>query len=257
MRLATANVLHGRSPADGRVDLDRYAAALASLDADVLGLQEVDRDQPRSHRADLTALAARACGAVAHRFVPAISGTRGAGWRRATGAEPPGSTAYGIALLSRHPVAAWGEVRLPLLPVSAPRWERRGGRRRLRWVRDEPRVALLARVLAPEGPLTVVVTHLSHVPGWSAWQLRRLARLVAAQEGPLVLMGDLNAAGEGPAHATRLRPLAVADTFPARAPDRQIDHLLGRGVAARGPGRAVHLPISDHRALVADVAVLG
>ena len=50
---------------DDKVDVDRLAAAVASLDADVLALQEVDRDQPRSHLADLTAVAAEAMGADA------------------------------------------------------------------------------------------------------------------------------------------------------------------------------------------------
>ena len=36
MRLATFNVLHGRSLADDRVDKERFAEAIASLDADVL-----------------------------------------------------------------------------------------------------------------------------------------------------------------------------------------------------------------------------
>ena len=58
MRIATFNILHGRSPDDDRVDVDRLAAAVRDLDADVLALQEVDRDQPRSLGADLTAVAA-------------------------------------------------------------------------------------------------------------------------------------------------------------------------------------------------------
>ena len=49
MRLATFNILHGRSIQDGVVDLDRLADAIRLLDADILALQEVDRDQPRSH----------------------------------------------------------------------------------------------------------------------------------------------------------------------------------------------------------------
>jgi len=64
VRIGTFNILHGRSPADDRVDVERLAAAVKALDADVLGLQEVDRDQPRSLNADLTAVAAEAMGAV-------------------------------------------------------------------------------------------------------------------------------------------------------------------------------------------------
>ena len=39
VRLATFNILNARSPEDDRVDLDRFVAAIASLDADVLALQ--------------------------------------------------------------------------------------------------------------------------------------------------------------------------------------------------------------------------
>jgi endonuclease/exonuclease/phosphatase family metal-dependent hydrolase len=48
VRLATFNLLHGQSLDDGQVRADRLHAAVAHLDADVLALQEVDRDQPRS-----------------------------------------------------------------------------------------------------------------------------------------------------------------------------------------------------------------
>ncbi|MEV6815065.1 endonuclease/exonuclease/phosphatase family protein, partial [Micromonospora sp. NPDC051296] len=52
MRLATFNLLHGRSLTDGLVDPARLAAAVSDLDADVLALQEVDRDQSRSGNLD-------------------------------------------------------------------------------------------------------------------------------------------------------------------------------------------------------------
>jgi len=45
MRLATFNMLHGKSLTDGLVDLDRFADAVRTLDADVLALQGVDRGQ--------------------------------------------------------------------------------------------------------------------------------------------------------------------------------------------------------------------
>lgn len=81
MRLATFNLLHGRSLTDGLVDPDRLAAAVTALDADVLALQEVDRDQSRSGNLDLTAIAARALHAPHHRFAAALVGTPGQGFR--------------------------------------------------------------------------------------------------------------------------------------------------------------------------------
>ncbi|GAB3840541.1 hypothetical protein GCM10029963_09330 [Micromonospora andamanensis] len=81
MRLATFNLLHGRSLTDGLVDPARLTAAVATLDADVLALQEVDRDQSRSGNLDLTAIAAQALGAPAHRFAAAVVGTPGEAFR--------------------------------------------------------------------------------------------------------------------------------------------------------------------------------
>ena len=103
MRLATFNILHGRSPTDGLVDLGRLADAVRALDPDILALQEVDRLQTRSQLADLTAVAAEAMDAVSHRFAAALSGTPGATWIAATGSELPDTAAFGVALLSRYP----------------------------------------------------------------------------------------------------------------------------------------------------------
>jgi endonuclease/exonuclease/phosphatase family metal-dependent hydrolase len=252
MRVVTFNILNGRTPADDQVDLGVFQAAITSLDADVLALQEVDRNQPRSRHADLTAAAAEAMGAVDHRFVAALSGGPGATWLAATGEEQPDAAAYGIALLSRHPVSAWEVVRLPTLPTSVPMWFR--GQRLPSLVRDEPRVAVAGVVELPSGPLTVATTHLSFVPWWNAHQLRHLVRALAGMPRPLVLTGDLNMGLARAAGITRMRPLVTAPTFPVHAPREQLDHVLADGeghVVAAGPRR---LPISDHLALVVDLA---
>jgi endonuclease/exonuclease/phosphatase family metal-dependent hydrolase len=252
MRLTTFNILHGRSPDDGRVDLGRFASAVRDLDADILALQEVDRDQPRSGGADLTAVAAEAMGAVDHRFVAALAGTPGALWSAATGEEQPGSAAYGVALLSRYPVRSWRRMSLPALRTPVPL--RVASRRTPVVVHDEPRVAVTAVVGTPTGDVTVTATHLSFVPGWNALQLRRLARSLTGTREPLVVIGDLNMEQRQAAAVSGLRPIATADTFPADTPRRQLDHVLVRGpLRATGPARAVRLPLSDHRALMVDV----
>ncbi len=95
MRFASFNVLHGRSLVDGQVSTERLVAACLSLDADVLALQEIDRNQARSGGVDQTAAVAEAMGALAWRFEPALIGEPGATWRAAVdgdhgaGAAPP------------------------------------------------------------------------------------------------------------------------------------------------------------------------
>lgn len=265
MRLATWNVLHGRSVPDGVSRPDVLAECCASLGADLLALQEVDRDQPRSGSVDQTALVASAMGAVDWRFVPALHGTPGETWRRADDADP-GGTSYGIALLSRLPVTSWRTLRLPRMPrVGLPMpdvapavaggatEQRRSGR--WRWVPDEPRVAVCARVRAPFGEITVAATHLSFVPAWNAWQLRRVVSQLRRLPGPYVLMGDLNLPGPLPRVFAGWRCLAREATFPAHAPHVQLDHVLASpGLSVEASSEVREMPLSDHRAVVVDVA---
>lgn len=106
----------------------------------------------------------------------------------ATGDEQPGTAAYGIALLSRYPVASWQVLRLPRIPMRFPMYL--PGPNRVMIVDEEPRAAVIAQLRTPIGELTVANTHLSFVPGWNRRQLRRLIRdlrglpAAAADRGP-------------------------------------------------------------------------
>ena len=250
VRVATFNILSGRTPGDDTVDKDRVRRSIAALDADVLALQEVDRHQPRSGGLDLTAVAAEAMGAVDHRFVAALTGTP-ATWTGAVVDEPEGVPSYGIALLSRYPVSRWQVARLPPAPVRLP--YRFDDSRRISWVRDEPRVAIRADVEAPNGPLCVVTTHLSFLPMSSSRQLRMLAHSLGTGTTPLVLTGDLNMSPGRAERITGLRSLATGLTFPAHRPAVQLDHLLGDATITPLHGGAVASEISDHRALVVEL----
>jgi len=252
VRLATFNLLHGRSLSDGEVHAERVAASVADLDADILALQEVDRAQPRSKHLDLTAIAAEALGAPTHRFAAAVVGTPGETWQPWRSADDNIHPLYGIALISRWPVLRWQITQLPAAPVRSPVYVPDGG---LILLKDEPRVLLAAVVDAPGGPLTVATTHLSFVPGWNVRQLRAAIRALRALPAPRVLLGDLNLPA-GPARAfTGWKPLARVPTYPSFSPKAQLDHVLAdpRGAARLGTVVQVRAPqagISDHRPLV-------
>ena len=250
MRLATLNLLNGMSLKDRTVIPERLAEAVKALDADVVGLQEVDRWQPRSHTADLTRQVAEAMGAEHWRFVPALVGTPGFDWRAAHDDDDhTDGPAYGIGLVSRYPVRSWHVTRLKAAPVRSPIVL--PGTKQVVWLKDEPRVGLAAVVETPLGVMTVATTHLSFVPVWNGVQLRTLTADLARLPGPQVLLGDLNMPPPFPRALSRWQVLAKAATYPAWEPKIQLDHVLGNGVLP--PVRSVEVPelsVSDHRGLL-------
>lgn len=259
LRVATFNICSGRSPATGAVDPALLQAAVRKIDADVLALQEVDREQSRSALRDQAgdAAAAMGCAPGDWRFSATLHGTPGVRWEAVSSEQPDeGGPAYGVALLSRFPVLEWRETRLPAPPVRVrtPIVIAGGDRRAtLLMLEDEPRVALVAVIKTPNGPLTVACTHLSFITGWNVRQLRQLKHQLRDLPRPLVLAGDLNLPGRLPALITGMQARVRARTFPAPAPRAQLDHVLTDGLAGREGGRAVQLALSDHRALVVDL----
>jgi endonuclease/exonuclease/phosphatase family metal-dependent hydrolase len=254
VRLVAWNLLHGLDLTTGRVDLGAVAAALAVLDVDVVAVQEVDRELPRSGRSDQVGELARRLGWHGV-FAPALLGDPERRWVPVPAdGRDIGGPAYGIGLLSRWPLSR--PVRVAL-PGGGPVERSCGCPPVPRWSDREPRVALRATVPAGHREVVVTTTHLSFVPWRALRQLRRALGLARADTGPAVLLGDLNL-------PLRTLRLALAGTgwsaaragpsFPARRPRTQIDHVLVRGVRAAHPrvgprGPSDHLPV--HARLVA------
>jgi endonuclease/exonuclease/phosphatase family metal-dependent hydrolase len=253
LRFGTLNLLHGLAVETGQVLESDLRTAAAAVDADVLGLQEVDRGQPRSGKSDQAGVVADELDAPWWRFAPALTGTPQGRW---TQADPLGDTpgpAYGVALVSRLRVLQWAARRFPPAPVRLPL--NVAGRRGLTRVADEPRVALAAIVVGPDGPFTVATAHLSFVPGWNVRQLLSVTRWLSTLPGPRLLLGDLNLPGRLPGELTRWAELGRAPTYPAWRPRVQWDHVLGHGIEPNAV-RAVaarRLVVSDHTALTVEI----
>ncbi|CAN5562009.1 endonuclease/exonuclease/phosphatase family protein [soil metagenome] len=257
LRLATFNLLHGVSLADGSVEQAALQQVARALDADVVGLQEVDRGQERSGGVDQTAVVAAALGARAWRFVPVLLGTPDGtrSWTAATvddGSLVDGPS-YGVGLVSRLPVREWAVLRFRAAPVRVPLLV--PGANRLIRVADEPRVAVAAVVDTAAGPLTVVTTHLSFAPGWNLAQLRRLTRWARRFPAPRIILGDLNLPGALPGRVSGWTRLARVATYPTPRPRVQFDHVLADGLSNEAVMRVAALPlaVSDHCALVVDI----
>jgi endonuclease/exonuclease/phosphatase family metal-dependent hydrolase len=241
LRVATWNIAGGRREGTSQVDLAAVIAGVQALGADVLAVQEVDRELARSGRQDQPRQIVEAFGPeVFWSYAPALIGDD---FRPLTGPDP-GGPAYGNLLLSRLPLEVVEHLRFP--PAG-------GG---------EQRTALIGTVRAGSRPITVGGVHLSNKQGHNVRQLRELQGVMAQRAAPRVLLGDLN--------LTSL-PLTLGSrrgwpesghggTFPNSRPNRQLDHVLRNepaGVLIPRGFRVVAAPVSDHRAAVAEFDVTG
>lgn len=200
------------------------ASYCAGLGADVLGLQEVDVRLARSGWADQALATARAAG-MAHVFGPA----------RRMGVVGR----YGNALLTPGEI---DEVQLLVLPGGAGR---------------EPRAAILATVARSHLRLSVAATHLSTSREEALGQLEAVVEALGSRPAPRVLLGDLNLASSAVQPVVEAAGLGLVDTdcptYPAHAARSRIDHIAVAGLAPAAVTVLPPAPVSDHRALAADL----
>jgi endonuclease/exonuclease/phosphatase family metal-dependent hydrolase len=174
--VASYNIHHGIG-VDGRLDLQRTADVIRRRDADVVGLQEVDRAyRSRSEFVDQLDVLSETLG-METAFGPAME--------RSTDRGPddrPGQ--YGVALMSEHPIRDATVVSLPSPSDS------------------EPRVLLQGTVDLTDGPaIHVSTTHLGLTRSVRSRQAASIADAVSGSE-PSVLVGDFNDPPGSPPIAT-------------------------------------------------------
>lgn len=226
VRIASYNI-HQCVGTDGRRDPARIARVLRELDADVVGLQEVDARPGHGHDAEQMDFLADSLGmtAVAGPTLIRHDGT------------------YGNALLTRPRVLAVRHVDLT-------------------YHRREPRGAIDAELQVGAGVLHVIATHLGLLPRERRWQVRKLLGALETPRGQTVaLCGDINEwfmVGRPLRwlHA-RLGRCPALPTFPSRYPLLALDRIWVRPRGAVLQTRAHLSPLarvaSDHLPYVVDL----
>jgi endonuclease/exonuclease/phosphatase family metal-dependent hydrolase len=207
---------------------DRIAAVIRELDADIIGLQEVDAQHRADRFLDQWLYLAQATG---YHCVPGISLRT---HRRA----------YGNAVLTRQPPET-----IRLHDISVP------GR--------EPRGVIDLDLAFPERKLRLIATHLGLRHGERRDQIDQLMRLVAGDDdgSATILVGDLNEWLRGSHNLRRLGAAFAAGpapaSFPAGRPILALDRISARGAVRIASAAAHRSPLariaSDHlpvRALV-------
>jgi len=229
LRVLTYNVHHGEG-IDGKLDLERIAGVIKSVEPDLVALQEIDKNTTRTGNVDQAAELARLTGKQM------IFG----GNIRYQGGD------YGNAVFTNLPIKTHKNHALPLIGAG----EQRG-------------VLEVELELPTKGEsLTLLATHLDARPGdqervesakvinqWIAKSPQRL----------FLLAGDINDVPDSPT----LRTLAehwttttesVLPTVPSVKPRRQIDYVM---FSPKGRWKVVEVRVlaesvaSDHRALLA------
>jgi endonuclease/exonuclease/phosphatase family metal-dependent hydrolase len=229
LRVATYNV-HGCVGTDGQCSEGRIAEVIASMSADIVGLQELDLCRPRSSHADQAALIAAQLGWKYH-FHPAMRS---------------GEEQYGNAIVSRVPITLELATEMP----GAPPWYCR-----------ENRIAIWMQAETDLGSVHIINSHFG---------LGRGERILQAQlligptwlgsippTAPAILLGDFNSVRTSRAYrliAAHLRdvrrlvrPARTFRTFPTRFPSFAVDHIFVN--AALHPTK-----LSVHRTALARVA---
>lgn len=205
--------------------LNAIAEEILEIDPDVVLLQEVDRDMLRSGGVDQAEVLADAVG---------MDGSFSTNLAR-------GSGQYGTLILSRFDIVQQG--RIPL--VRAPRAEARG----LQWVTVE----------VSGQAVRVYNTHLDATrPDVRLAQARQVAGIVADDDAPTVLGGDLNAWPSSAAIA--VIGAQLTDTWTAAGQGRsatsrggrKIDYLFARGLRPL-LSQVATSGASDHHRLWADL----
>jgi len=267
MRVATWNLLHG-IPLLDPLNVPSLAEVARSVSADLIGLQEVDRQQLRSNYEHQTKTVADAIGLPYWVYAPAVIGTPGETWEDATDSQihshqhsesENDQPHYGIGLASRYPLTNIEVMRFKPAPLSLPLLVPSDPRPRLMKVSDEPRLAIIADVETPLGLITVANTHLSFVPGYNVKQLRKLTKHLSGRTNPVLIIGDFNLPGKLANLVSRWDSLATLPTYPTFKPRIQFDHIISRGLSdetiksARESAEVMPLAISDHCALVVEI----
>lgn len=237
LRVLVYNI-HAGKDAAGEGNLERVAGLIRETGADLVLLQEVDRGTRRSGGVDQLAVLEGRTGLVGA-FGKTLDYQGGD---------------YGIAVLSRWPVARDTLIRLPVEPAQA----RAGGSR-------EPRGVLRVRVDAPSGWLDVLNTHLDASPGGARRRqevatVLRVAGELRAGKGAVLIGGDLNAepgsptvgrlTGAGWVDAWRACGEGDGRTYPADEPSKRIDYLFLEPGGSCSAARVPATEASDHRPLL-------
>ncbi len=223
MRVMTYNIRGGWG-IDGQWSTERIAEVALAQSPDILCLQEVHQRLPQSRFVDQPARLQKALG------LPVVFQ---ANLRLGFGN-------YGLALVTRYPLNTTQNHLLPSV--------------------REQRGVLEVNLTTETGPLTVFCTHWGLNSAERQRQSARLAELVSAVSGPVLVCGDFNERPDALGIRALLSATGLQDadsaqnrlTYPADKPEARIDYVLYSPILTLRGVYPLETLASDHLPLIAD-----
>lgn len=209
---------------DGQRSTERIAEVILAQSPDILCLQEVHQRLPQSRFVDQPARLQKALG------LPVVFQ---ANLRLGLGR-------YGLALVTRYPVNTTQNHLLPSV--------------------REQRGVLEVHLTTEAGPMTVFCTHWGLNREERLRQGARLAELVQAASGPVLVCGDFNEGPDAPGIQAFLAATGLSDadaaqnhlTYPADTPEARIDYVFYSPSLILQSIFPQETLASDHLPLIAD-----
>ncbi|MGB0991732.1 MAG: endonuclease/exonuclease/phosphatase family protein [Akkermansiaceae bacterium] len=205
LRIVSYNIHHGAGM-DGKLDLKRIAEIIRKEKPDLVALQEVDKNCTRSGNVDQAKALAELLG-MHHAYGKTI---------------PLGDGEYGLAVLSKHPIAK--SIVHPLPGAD----------------RGEARIVFENIITIGKEKISFSSVHLDHKSEpIRLEQVKALNKALADGKHPQIIAGDFNAnpdSGSMKLFASEwsLFPKKGPNlTMPANKPNMEIDYIATRGMGAK------------------------
>ncbi len=206
LRVMTYNIHHANPPSkNGYIDVDAIAKVIKAQHPDFVALQEVDVNTKRSGLNEASLLASQT--GMNFYFAKAIDFDGGF---------------YGVAILSKFPLANVRTIALPTLPGT----------------KGEPRVLAIAEAkIGNDKTILFACTHLDaqRENQNRQAQIKVIVDSLSALNRPIIIGGDFNATPESEViktldqHFTRTCVTGCGNTIPQINPNKTIDFIAFRG----------------------------
>lgn len=235
-RVMSYNIQHGRG-IDGIQDLQRIRDVIRQSEAELVGLQEVDKHNPdRSHNVDQAQWLANElnmhCVYAANLDQEPAAG-QDQRWQ------------YGVAILSKYPVTESHHYFL-----SSFGDEQRG---------------LLEAIIEIQGvPVHFYTTHLGLTAEQREVQVREIIDIAKKASGPKIIVGDFNAepsSAEMDLFSTEYSDAFSGkphvETIPSNNPTRRIDYIFASAIQTEFiSSNVMNTQASDHLPIVSNIAIM-